>query len=138
MPATTALGDDLLASLTDPNVTIVAKLAKAVTDDDSDQFTLASFTEADFPGYAAVPISDWEIVDDDGEIAEGLSPEIDFVASDAIVTPQNIYAVYYVREEVGHDATLFHLELMEFPQVVEFPDDAVIRQLRVTAAPEPS
>ncbi len=140
MPTPTP-GEALIAELTDPGSLIVAHLAKAVSADPDDTVALTNFTECDFPGYAAVTITDYEDVDPGNpDVAQIVSAQLHFEASDAITDPQQAVAVYYTQPDGSGHTRLVDVGFFESDFAFVNPGDALERQLRVqrTIASGPS
>ena len=89
----------LVLRLADPTVQIVARLAKAPIGVPEAQVVLADLVEADFPGYAAVPLV--ANLDDaiDEETYGELSPQVVGFDVGAIVTPQRLSHLYVTAKK---------------------------------------
>lgn len=128
--------DTLLAFLTDPAITIVARLAQNTINPESESLQLSDFTQCDFPGYAPVTNFDWDATTlDDAEQGEALSAVISFTAG-AIVTPQPITAFYVEITYPGQEPVLLQAEVFDTPEAVEAEGDTFTRQVRINSLPD--
>lgn len=120
--------------LADPSRTIVARLAKNAITDDSDGFTLANLTEADFPGYEPFPIDAWNPQDfDDDLYGEATSGEIQFQAG-TLVAPQTVYVAYLTLEEEGEDPDLLYAMVLPLPFTFGVDGAALAVSFRIASA----
>lgn len=132
MPAPTP-GETLIADLTTPGTSVVAHLAKAVSFDQDDLVTLAGFTECDFPGYAPIPITNWEDVDpNDPDIAQVVSAVLHFESGEAISGSQQALCLYLTATKDGVGTIFMAMEWFEIPYVFNYPGDALERQVRMS------
>ncbi|MBV9075163.1 MAG: hypothetical protein JOZ10_16175 [Acidobacteria bacterium] len=132
MPPPATPGEILIADLTAPGTHIVAHLAKDFSFDPDVQADLAALVECDFPGYAAVPITDWaDVLPGNPDVAEVVSAPCEFVAGDAITSPQQAKAVYITGEKTGEGLTLMQLVILDPPFVFVNPNDKLERQVRM-------
>lgn len=128
---------NLLTYLQNPAVLIVAHLGKNPIAKDVAQILLTDLVECDFPGYAPVPIKDWEIVEEEGDdYAEALSPEIYFQAA-TIVTAQQIFSTYLTISEGSNPPVLFQANLLDQPVTIDTEDQAYGINVRFSNAELP-
>jgi hypothetical protein len=109
-------------ALLDPTVTIVACLAKGPIDVQDRAIVLADLVEADFPGYARIPIVPG-LTDpiDEVEYFEFDPQPIEFITG-AIVTPQVITHIYYLKLVSGANPELQSAVAFDEPIILSKPD----------------
>lgn len=118
MPSFTGQLAELMTFLEDDSNVIVAHLAKNPIATDADVLTLADLVEADFPGYAPIPLANFDPQDyGDDTLGEALCGELNFEAG-AIVQPQTVYAVYLTLKQGSAQEDLFWPVVLERP--IEF------------------
>lgn len=122
------------ALLANPAVSSLARLAKSAMPLDTGEMVLADITEADFPGYAPVPISAAEeIFINEQNYAEVITNTPQWIAG-AIVTPQSITAVYLTISISGGPQKLWNVEVLPRPFLFELPDQLFEREIRILSA----
>lgn len=130
LPGETGHLSDLLA---DASLQIVAKLFKNAIDPDAPGLTLASFTEADFAGYAPVTVAGWGMCEDDvAEVGEGVSDPIVFRAGEG-VAPQIIYGCYIVSRQGNGDWKLWDFVAFTNPVTITREGQSFELQARATS-----
>lgn len=128
----------LSTALADATVQIVACLAKGPIDAQFSAIRLADLVEANFPGYARVPlVAGLADPIDEVEYAEFDPQTIEFVAG-AIVSPQTITHIYYLKLINGVSPELLSAVAFDEPLIVNapgqhFPFDVVIRGIKTAA-----
>jgi len=123
-------GDVLIDELTIEGNQIVARLAKAINAPTDDVITLADLVECDFPGYASVPLNDYEDVDPDAvDNREVLSAIVEFIAA-GITTPQSAVAFYITGKQGAGAVGLIDLEVFNGEFHFAKDDDKLQRQVR--------
>ena len=124
-------GELLIATLTPPNATIIARLAKSVTAYGDDGINLNNIVECDFPGYAPIVLIDWEDVDPgsvDG--VQVLSAVIQFQPLN-LITPQAAVAFYLTISAGSPQETgLYKIELFDNTFVFDADNVVLERQVR--------
>lgn len=117
--------DQLNLMVTDPLFLIVARLAKGPTGIDNDTFILSDMVEADFPGYAPIPLTaNLSQAFEKAGYGE-LSPQaLEWIVG-AIVTPQTITHVYYTKTYNGGGQSLVAAVAFDNPISLTIPGQAV-------------
>lgn len=122
------------ALLANPAVTILARLAKSTMPLDTAPLTLGDLTEADFPGYAAVPITAAEeIFINEQNYAEVITNTPQWTAG-PMVASQDVTAVY-LTIKVGTDPEkLWNVEVLPRPFRFEEEGQYFEREIRILSA----
>jgi hypothetical protein len=124
-------GQALINQLTVAGLSIVAHLANEFTSDPDEVVTPANITEATFPGYAPINITDWfDVNPGSADAAEVLSAVLQFIAG-AITTPQEIWGFYVTIQYQSSAPQIFALDAWNEPFVFLNPGDMLQRQVRV-------
>lgn len=117
--------DELNQMVSDPLFQIVARLAKGPTGSNNDDFVLADMVEADFPGYAPIPLTASLANALDVEGLGELTPQHLQWITGAIVTPQTITHVYYTKTYNGGGLSLVAAVAFENPIYLDAADQSV-------------
>lgn len=118
----------------DPARKIVAHLAKSPITVTADQVQLTDLVEADFPGYAAVLIDEWDPTDfGDDTYGEVTSGEVQWQAS-TLTVPQSVYVAYCTVEEFGNPPALFQPVVLPIPFTFVQPGQTFAFLFRIAAA----
>lgn len=133
MPSPTP-GEALIDLLTGTGKSIVARLAKSVQDDPNGPVQLGHFTEADFPGYQPVTITDLEdVAPDSVDAAEVLSAAFDFEAS-GLSVPQAVVAVYVTQHDPDNGAQLYDFKPLDPAFAFRKDGDKLTQQVRIVSS----
>jgi hypothetical protein len=97
---------DIYEGMTDPLLSMVARLAKGPIGQPNQTIVLADLVEADFPGYAAVPlVADLENAFETDGYGE-LSPQRVIFNVGTLVTPQQLTHIYVTKTYDGGGLSL--------------------------------
>ncbi len=122
------------ALLANPAVSILARLAKSAMPLDTAPLLLTDLVEADFPGYAAVPITTGEeIFLNEQNYAEVITNTPQWTAG-AIVSPQEVTAVYLTMSVSGGPQKLWCVEVLPRPFRFEEEGQVFAREIRILSA----
>lgn len=121
--------------LTAPNVAIVAHLAKNDLSAQVGPLNLALMQEADFPGYAPIPMDPYTFIDPTDDLyGEAKSRPLRFASDNTLTTPQALYALY-ITQQVGNDPpTLVNHFPFDQAVLVEAPNQNVGYEATIASA----
>lgn len=126
--------DALLAIASDATAPIIVRTAKNTISDDALTIALTDLVESTYPGYAPITLPDFGLTDeDDEEVGDVLSDDLVFSASDAIVDPEAITAIFITREPTGLDVELCKVVILETPFIMERPGQQFLCAARMTS-----
>jgi hypothetical protein len=136
MPVATET-DVLMGLLENPLNVIVAHAARNPIAPDVDKIELADLTECNFPGYAPVTLDAWTPDPPEfDEVGEAVSGDVSFTAG-AIVTPQNITAVYLTLAFDGGAPVLLKVFPLPSPFLMNLPEQKFARLIRYQSVADP-
>lgn len=117
-PTPGGLLEEINTLLTDPTVSIVARLAKSPRVTEPDAIALADLVECDFPGYTPfVYTPKLTGAQEDEFYAEMATYNVEFM-SGVLVTPQFVTCLYVTESIDGQDPRLLGVALFDPPLLV--------------------